>query len=509
MPYTFPAADFDDREKLAAVLGGFWNGVYSGGDLVSSLTFAAGQVEEQTHKDLLALTKSVGRFSLPLYKKTDWLLLKLRETARNRADANVLKLDGARRISDGFSLGDTVARGFFVWQVPTALKAATLIMSGTQGPVATLVQGLDYFIEEAGLWFLADPFTDERFTTEIIYEDGTPVDRELSLWLYDVSRDYDNVFYQFGYALGLKLPTSEPYKGLVNALYDALVEGSTARALQDGFAAIADAPFAKGGETVLQIFKDTDTSVVVTDESAYRFWGEAQILVALGDVLAPGQAISDAVRIFEFNRGQVPEEIRALAIGKGFLATGYVEDIVFQNKIVPLGIELGVNGYTKVSFEIGGKPEDVAKFWADAHAAGVAKNETLAMLLDERPEEAKTTQPTAIALPATINPLGFLVQNILRNNTIVVLARPSSFGPNALGIARASFVRRVLPPQTACLLLVELELSTDRVTMDGPGSDEAPGYEEELDVFLGSIFEETISPNTVDSVQFRHVAGVC
>lgn len=510
MAYTFPSSDFDSRDALISVVGGFWQGVYGGTDLVSSLTYAAGQIEEQTHRDLLALAQSVGRFSLPLYKKRTWFELKLRETGRNVADAAALRLDGSRRIDDGFEIGDQRSRGLYVWQLDPKIKDTSLILNTTSGAALTLVDGLDFFIAEEGLWFVSDPFQNDAFEVDVIFEGGEPVDRELTLWLYDVSLDYDNVYYQFGYALGVKLPTSGPYKELVNALFDSLVEGSTSRALENGIEALADIELAKETETVTHVITDAASVVVVTDKNAYRYKAGVTVLVAPGDTLRGGQAIIDAVRIYEFNRGQVPDAIQSLAVGKGFLGAGYHQDLIFRNKIVPLDVEPDVDGFTKVSFSVEGRADDVEAFWNDVHARGVAKGETLAMLMDQRPESARTSQPTAIALPSTVNPLAFLLQNIFRNNVIVAILRPQSFGPDALSVSRASFLRRVIPPQTACIVLVELVAPAETITMDEPASALTPGYEETITTFLGTTIAEVITPEQVlDTVIARQVAASC
>ena len=69
------------------------------------------------------------------------------------------------------------------------------------------------------------------------------VDREINLWVYRGQFDWHTTYEQFGYVLGLHAAqSSQQYKDLVNAVFDALVEGTTARAVQAALSAIADVP---------------------------------------------------------------------------------------------------------------------------------------------------------------------------------------------------------------------------------------------------------------------------
>jgi hypothetical protein len=196
-------------------------------------------------------------------------------------------------------------------------------------------------------------------------------------------------------------------------------------------------------------------------------------------------------------------------MGPGFLTPGFLQDLVFENKDVPLIVEEDVDGFTKVSWELGGFPGDVEKFFDDLHARGVAAGETLANLLDTRTN--KVGEPGPSNLPATINPFEFLCQNVLRNNAYMVKVRTSSFGRDAVGLNAAKILRKVHQPWTAIIILVELALSDDPIIMDGPGDDTRPGFEETAKIFLGTGFSESIDPATFISecVRIKQIGGRC
>jgi len=507
MPYKFPASDLDSAQTLLASVGGFWNGVYQGSFLVESLLYARARLEEQTHLDFLELLASVSRFKLPVFHTDVWYLLTLKESERNQAEANLAKFDGTYTFESGIEYDVPVDTEFHVWQLPAGLVNFNLALNRITASSVSLAKGVDYFLKDGAVWFRQNPFENDLVAKREVFEDGVITDRECGLWLYRGQWDWDAVYTQFSYALGMKLKSSQAAKDLVNAIFDALTLGCTDRYLNRAFSAVCGVPLAKGAETVEHTYTDRRGLWVVTDKNVYRFHQDANLLVDVGDALVEGQALTDALRFFEFGRGQVPSEIRALSVGKGLLAEGYFQDLVFENKEVSTEIDEDQT-WTRLTFEVGGFPLDVQKFWDDVHRKGVESGQTLAMLLDRRTN--KTGQPKAAALPLTINPLGFLLQNVFRNNLFVVLIRANCLGPDALGLQHARFLRRILPPHTCCIVLAQLE-ATDEVTMDGPGDETTPGYEEDLGVFLGlTNTEEVEGPDQIEEeLRVFQINGRC
>lgn len=156
--------------------------------------------------------------------------------------------------------------------------------------------------------------------------------------------------------------------------------------------------------------------------------------------------------------------------------------------------------YTRLSFAVGGFPFDVEKFFDEIHTRGVAANETLAHLLDTRTNQVG--EPAAINLPTTINPLKFLAETALRGNAFVVRLAASAFGEGAAGLENVQFLRKIIPPHTAMLLLIELQGFKDSVNM-------VTG--ESLSSFIGAEpFADSISaPDDSNRTSIRLVTGTC
>lgn len=514
MSFRFPASVFDEPEKLLDVLGSFWSTSYRGSFPVESLLHARAQLDAQNHLDLLHLIACMSRYTVPVFRTDNWFLLRLPESGRNATAANLAAFDGAHAFDGEVAWGLPVGTPKYLWALPEGLTRARLALNRITEASLTLTEGVDFIIdaERGVIAFRADPFASELVSIRDVVEDNEVVDREAALWLYRGEFDYATVYGQFGYALGVRLRSSEGYRELVNAVFDALVDGGTQHSTDQAFAAMAGVPLVgTSGEVVEDIFLDARNLWVITDKGAYRYHRRANPVVGVGDVLTGGQSLTDTLEFMEFGSGQLSTGLRALAVPQGHLAAGYHADVVFENKVVPLVVEEGVTGYTRVSFEVGGYPGDVERFWDEAHERGVAAGQTLAMLLDRRPEGARDTQPTAAALPAEVNPLEFLAQNVFRNNLYVVVARPATFGTTALGLHNAPILRKAIPPHTAVLVLVELAVADDPVILDAPGDDARPGCQERLSGYSAAGHVEAMDPGAlvVERVRGRRLGGFC
>lgn len=226
---------------------------------------------------------------------------------------------------------------------------------------------------------------------------------------------------------------------------------------------------------------------------------------------------------------QPRKPLAALALDNGFLSTCFYGDLVFENKEVPLQVNAQhPTGYTFVKFPLGGFPADVDRFFEELHLRGIEAAETvkescfytpieyaslevfptrglagriyravdtgwqyrwvpsidkppgyyeqivrlppnrklgtLAHFLDKRRQPEG--EPTAAHLPTKINPLRFLIENVLRNNVFVIRIDVSALGQNRLGLYNIRHLRQITPPQTAMLVVFELGVKLDKINAE-------------------------------------------
>ena len=483
--FQFPASELDRPGRALSLLGGFWAHVYADGGTVRAVSAARADLHRRAFGMLDETYACISRLTVPVFRVEPWFRWILRRSEQGQRQ---------RRYGHGGLFGEAGLYGDkagekWVWPAPPGLVACPCVSSRLDSNGLVWVHGIDYTLEEDVLIFRADPLA----AGFAVADDGQ--DAEAAVWFYRPSFDRQTVYRQHGYAVGAALASSERAKDVTNAIYDAIIEGTTPRAVEELVAAAVDAPLAiSDGEVVERIFADSYALWVVTDQQAYRCGPNAAAVVAVGDTLSAGQAVCDAFDFSTFRRGISPAALAALAVGRGLLAEGYLADLVFRDEEVPLIVEFDAEGYTKVSFKVHGLAVDAAKFWADVHAKGRQAGQTLANLLDARPNPVG--QPTAMALPKTINPLGFLIANVLQCNAGLVRLRPGSYGPFAEPSA-LRFLRKVVPPHNVLIVLTELRVNEAPIRMEAAGTEVHPGYDEDVNVFLGVRVTETVAVGLV------------
>ena len=507
--FHWPADELDEPDQLLALLGAFWSETYAGQDLVRSVLAAAAQLEIQADLDFQALLDSISRFKVRVTQTQIWLPLVLLKSQLNQTPANLLRFDGGQTFDSGYVFDQFLPGQLFSYPAPTDLLDVGLISNRITSASINWLPGFDFQLSPGAISFRRDPFKTPGFVAEPVFANGEAVDEQLTVWLCRAALERETIYEQFGFLLGVKLPSSPNYRDYVNACYDLMVQGPSRLALRRAVAAVCDVPLIQEAqETVTATFVEDDKQWVVTDQHAYSLSSASTLTVAIGDTLSQGDTLDDTLIFYEFEQGQLPSDLQALALGEGLRAEGFFQDLVFQNKVVPLVVDTDEQGFTKVSFEIGGLPADVEAFWDRVHAAGLAQGKTLANLLDTRPAP-QTTQPQAFNLPATVNPLGFLLSNLWRDNLEVISCQTRQFGPQALGFHLLQLVRRLLPPHMSLLYVAQLESGPDPIIMDGPGTDTQAGYTEDVSTFFGNTISDPIDLSYFgrEALQARYIAG--
>lgn len=480
MPEPLPVDQLADPHVLLGILGSFWSRTYGGRDQALAIAGAAGDAGAQAQLDLFELVESLARRTVPIAHRERWRVLYLLRSQRSPA---VPTFGAAGAFGGGLSFGDVLDPGPYSWPCP--IDGVATIFNRLSSPSRSLTCGVDFSIGGGAITFRDDPFDDPLLAArDVMAEDGTAADREVALWCFAADTDLGYVYEQFGYVLGLKLPSSEAYRDLVNAILDAFVGGTAVDQLLAALAAITGTPLAlEPSEVVRYVLRDARGLVVATDLHAYRFPGGATPVVAPGDVVNAGDPMVDTIEVRDLNDGLVPPGLLSLATGAGILAPGYYADLVWPGRDVALEVEEGPGQFTKVRWELGGYPQDVDKFWDEVHERGIVRGETLAHLLDVR--DSPSTEPTRDSLPATINPLGFLVGNLLRGNAVFVRIRAGGLGRDALGLEQLRLLRRIVPPHACLITLIDLPPLDDSVNMGAI-------VEELADFDVGAPFSEYV-----------------
>lgn len=186
---------------LFKCLGGFWF------ELKEVKTLCDAMIELQKQRDIQVqeLEDSLSRKTIQVFRTIRWLPL----TAED-FNVHLAYFDGKQTFDSGGVFDE--AKEKRVIKVPGYIRS----------------------------WQTAqDNIVKPSFTIE--YQDSSYIEIPKgtdTVYLKDAKIDCDDLYYQFGYALGLKLPSSEQYKRLINALMDALVNGPSKHTLLEGLSAM-------------------------------------------------------------------------------------------------------------------------------------------------------------------------------------------------------------------------------------------------------------------------------
>lgn len=630
--FVYPGSDLDRGRTLVALLGSFWSRTYTGVDQVNSYAEVTAQSVAQSFQNLLETVAALSRFDVPLYHTENWTPIVLRKSDSNASAKSIARFDQttARFNDNRLQLDRPSVAAFYEFPAPANLAAVANIFNKLTFPTVALAENVDYRIDtdRGVIIFAEDPFERPEFTKRGVYAGAQLVDEEITLWAFKGKFDYEYVFTQFAYALGMRLKTSQGFKDLMNAVFSGLVEGgASAQLLDTALAAITGVPVTLEDEETVEVAqRDAHGTFIATDKHIYRFREDAEPLVAVGDVLRAGSQLVRAFSVEELTHGFVRDAVAALALDEGFISACFYGDLIFENRSVPLEVTTNhPSGYTYVKFGLGGFPLDVQRFFDEIHARGVAAAEavrdpcferpitrpsrdefpvpgqadkiykaddtnrfyrwettapaveetgsyvevgdvapcgppwyqaasvsnfpakgdtkllylaadtakfyrwsvsapalpefgryvevrkplpnpklgTLAHLLDKRARP--DGEPTADNLPKTINPLQFIVANVLRNNVFLVQINVRALGQNRLGLYNIRHLRQLLPPQAAMIVIFDLRASRSALNA-------AESLQETVQNFTGA---EPLADAVYDSmvrdtrVTVRQVSGTC
>lgn len=497
----YPDNDLDRNDQLTNLVSNYWSMYYEGRDFVQDILESRVACDKQTHAQLQELISCLSREKVEIYNTYRWLVFGL---SQNRATTDYRKAYkyGEAGINydpfGGLSYGDDRSK-VLRWAIPAHVTNITLVTNRISDPTVVWVNGVDFYLENNDIVFVRDPF-EYDFSVSDVYENNEPTDRVLTMWLYGISLDTRRVFNQFGYAVEMPaIKSTKSYKQAVNAVYDSLIEGPTRHNVEKYLAALGDVPLAEGDEIVEVIGRD----FIATDKNVYHISAESTPNVTVGDTLSRGQTLNNALSFHYLQKGDVPAELHGVLV-EGTFGFHYGQ-LVFENKDV-LPVVTYPGGITRFEFPLGGDPEAVKLFWDSVHELGVATGETLAQKLAVGGTPG--VQPTEFNLPAVINPLQFLVENVFRYHVIIAFVRPKLFGADALPSTMGRLLRKIVPPHKTVLIVAEATIRGDNIDPELVADSTTAGVEESQQLTYGQNLEESIDPATVtaENVKIRYTS---
>lgn len=450
-------------DQLFNQLGTFWRDYLEDRELLRSHTWATLQTNADVYLRAVEVASAGSIQTIKPFVARQWRLVRLLESELT-LDVNVVKYGSGRTYGDGLVYGQIQSQPW-AWKLAGDIRGIGLLVDQILDPDHVYDLSTFRFDPETQVVrFASNPF-DVLESLPIYDASGAVVDHQVLLWARNVDQDENLPYLRYGAVLGVQGHSSEAYCQTLRSAWSMLVQGPSLADLRHGILGSVGLRDAVGDEIVELIDTDDEGLAIVTDKRVYRAHASATPLVAIGDALEAGQTLVDTVQVFECSSGAERPygALPGLAVGIGLAETLAVTDtLVFPNVDETFEWDPEI---LDVRFTVYGDPAAVEAFWASVHQRGVDAGKTLA-------EWVGVTGPLDVV---DVNPLKFVVENLLGQNLIVVVVKPEhflSFEPGFL-----IRIKTLLPAGTLLVVQSALQPVNDVLNLTDTSAATATVYE--------------------------------
>lgn len=210
--------DFENFHTLHKALGDFWYSYFAGSEQVGMYVDSVQELHKQTEQAMHELTNSLSRHDIDVYRTYRNYPLKVKYSDYVEWSGVLPKYDGTYTYNGQISYSVPVSTSSRV-KLPSKLVSIDSITNRISEPT---YETTNFTLEDS---YLTLPFN--PFNGDFVVETLPDKDKVAIIWLKNVKFDYDDLYTQYGYALDIKLPSSERYKEIINAYTDCLVNGGS------------------------------------------------------------------------------------------------------------------------------------------------------------------------------------------------------------------------------------------------------------------------------------------
>ena len=483
---TYPTNDVTDGQYLYRSLGSFWPQVFLDKSVLNGYTLG---MPEELIQSYYRLTEILNQYSIKDIAacRTDrWKPLTIKKSEFNKSpfifepggaifgyQPNDDKFYANQLFRFGFPK-ETVGNKVYSYSPPFKLGTFGAIANRIIAPSLLLLPGVNVSLHKDTLFFNVDLFNNEYvprvkliddYGNPVIYKDldgNSEEDEFIILWMYHAGVDYNDLYNNFGVLLDIKPTAAQDYKRLLQAVMSLSVEGPSITAINSCLAAFVNTPvIIETVETVEDIFDQLGNKIIITDKHTYRVPADQELNTHLyiGDKLHAGYILSNNIKIIDTVIDPVwwKTEIATnkLAFASHVFAASTKYQLFFENDVRLVNYTEG-----KLNFPVIGHTEDVASFQSliNDDTPGVDGSPgNLTKLLSALNFKSSSTGSLAI------NPVDFLFNNMLKNNTLLVKLDFYSEAQLISFFDLFPTIKDYLPAHVYFLLYIKLQLPQDTV----------------------------------------------
>lgn len=476
IPKKYPTNDVTDGNKLYASLGSFWTQIFQERGTLKGYTLAMAEELVQSYYQLVEILNSYSIRDVPVFNLKKWQPLTIKRSEFNSVPLTFQKnsaVFGMQPENDRFYAGKVFRFGFpkntndnvFSYKPNIPLKKFNVIANRIIDPSFFYINGVDVIVDDFGVfYFNKNIFDDPRVPkAALVGENGTPItfrsldgvlieDEFVILWVYHAEVDTSNIYNNFGRLFELNLPSSEGYRRILQALINLFAGGPTIlniKAIMAAFGGVT--PVIEPVEQVERIYGDSLYRYVITDKNVYRFKPYQNILkdVVPGSLVYGGDILVDLVQYHD--NSTTPGWWEKILITPKLALSSHIFLGNYKHQLfLPRDVDIvSLTAQNNIVFPIAGRSEDVKEFHKHINSTDVK-------------EKLKTKLGLSSETPVVvINPISFVFENVLKNNTALLKFNFNSPEELAYFFELLPLIKDYLPPHVYILFYINLNIPVD------------------------------------------------
>jgi len=463
-------------------LGSFWTSLFSETNTIKGLTIGQSQELIQAYQNLSEEIDSYGVSSCPIYHKEVWQPLTILKSQLNESpfvfEPNEAVF-GPQPSTDNLYANQVFQFGFpksptqFVYSYTPTIDIGnfSIIANNVYTPSVYYVANVDVSLQDGTLYFNKNPFANPNNNiTNVIGTNGVPttyVDKNgvvqqeqlLILFCYNVNLDENNLYNNFGYVFGINQPSSEQYKNILKGFFTIGAGGANILSLKNLLAYIGGiVPVIEKSEIVQYVATTEYNQLVVTDKHSYSFDLTEKLLSSVipGAVFYAGQVFTNLFSYYDSVTTQQWWKIvftgnTPVPFSSYLFFGNYQYQLLFPNSLQLLTLSPG----GVLNFPVQGNTQDVQTFQNYINQPANQSQIIEALGLGQ------TSNPLTNTLSYPLNPVDFIFENFLQNNTACLVFNFSSVDQTTMFLTLFKEIRQYLPAHVYFLCLVTVSVGTD------------------------------------------------
>ncbi len=473
-----------NQKELINALGTFWSSFFLEQDQLKTFLDAWSCIGEQGINDFNELVQNTFVKTCNAFHTVKYKPIKIYKNELNVTESNYIKYGENNTYTAETELyyGKKKSTTMYSFPLVNEIKNFIGVTDTIKNPSFFKFKGDDVTITNDTITFKENPFSVLDSKKEIT---GTNLQEYISLIILNAEIDINQLQTSFGEILGLDIAESSYYlKNIIENYWNCLITGCTSLNIYKLIGSILNVPVSNETETIIDAGENETTAWIVTNKHIYKSNKNSKFTKKPGEKVYIGEFLTTAAKLIKPENAAT--ELKGITLGKNYTNNITKYDLTFVNSTnCPISIESA----TRHTFKILGNSDDITNFWNEYYRRCDEKGINGVTLLDGCAENNN------------INPMEFVINNILKHNHIFLNINANELDVPKEALKRLNLIQKINNPHSAIFLILNTEIKEDTLNITQ--------IDEELKIFkLGFSSNDIITlakPNISNVLIWDHI----